>query len=126
MASTEEALSRSIPRSLSNSDSGVRSIDQSDFNDCAFSPLSPTSSFSVSSIGNIEHSFVDALLLCQWDNILGPRLEHVWYINGRPQPHTNILRFITGQVLSGEICRDIESSQVIHPFFKKNFLLVKY
>ena len=76
------------------------------------SPMSPSSSFSVSSIGNIEHSFVDALLLCGWDNILGPRLEHVWYVRGRPQPHTNILRYVTTQALSGEICRDVLSNQV--------------
>uniref|UniRef100_A0A0B6ZUZ3 Uncharacterized protein n=1 Tax=Arion vulgaris TaxID=1028688 RepID=A0A0B6ZUZ3_9EUPU len=80
-------------------------------------PLSPTSSFSVSSIGNIEHSFIDALLLCHWDNILGPKLEHVWYVTGRSQPHTNILRFVTNQVLSGEICRDVHCSQVDFKFF---------
>ncbi|CAL1540278.1 unnamed protein product [Lymnaea stagnalis] len=108
------------PRSLS-SDSGVLTIHsgnsfKADFEDSS-TPLSPSSAFSVSSIGNIEHSFIDALLLCQWDNILGPRLEHVWYVTGRPQPHTNILRFVTSQVLSGEICRDIHSSQVDFKFF---------
>lgn len=82
-----------------------------------YSPMSPSSSFSVSSIGNIEHSFVDALLLCGWDNILGPRLEHVWYVRGRPQPHTNILRYVTTQALSGEICRDVLSNQVDFKFF---------
>ncbi|GFN94542.1 protein c9orf72-like isoform x2 [Plakobranchus ocellatus] len=81
------------------------------------SPMSPSSSFSVSSIGNIEHSFVDALLLCGWDNILGPRLEHVWYVRGRPQPHTNILRYVTTQALSGEICRDVYSNQIDFKFF---------
>ena len=83
------------------------------FDESPISPLSPSSAFSVSSISNVEHSFVDALLLCQWDNILGPRLEHVWYISGRPQPHTNTLRYITSLVLSGEICRDVNLSQVI-------------
>lgn len=102
------------PRSFS-SDSGIMTVHSEspfhvDF--ASSSPLSPSSAFSVSSIGNIEHSFVDALLLCQWDNILGPKLEHVWYVTGRPQPHTNILRFVTNQVLSGEICRDLHSSQV--------------
>lgn len=113
----DETIRNGGTTSCHRSDSGVRSIDHSDYHDSTTSPLSPTSSFSVSSIGNIEHSFVDALLLCQWDNILGPRLEHVWYINGRPQPHTNTLRFITGQVLSGEICRDIQSSQIDFKFF---------
>jgi len=60
---------------------------------------------------------VDALLLCQWDNILGPRTEHVWYVSGRPQPHSNILRYITTQVLGGEICRDVTSSQIDFKFF---------
>lgn len=95
-----------------STDSGVMTVNSEHpfHDDCT--PLSPSSGFSVSSIGNIEHSFVDALLLCHWDNILGPKMEHVWYVTGRPQPHTNILRFVTNQVLSGEICRDVHSSQV--------------
>lgn len=101
-----------------SSDAGVMAINSEtsyrlDFDDSASTPLSPSSTFSVSSIGNIEHSFIDALMLCQWDNILGPRLEHVWYVTGRPQPHTNILRCVTRQVLTGEINRDLQSSQVV-------------
>ncbi|XP_055885772.1 guanine nucleotide exchange factor C9orf72-like isoform X1 [Biomphalaria glabrata] len=98
-------------------DSGVMTITsedsyKSDFDDNSLTPLSPSSTYTVSAIPNIEHSYIDALILCQWDNILGPRLDHVWYVTGRPQPHTNILRFVTGQVLSGEICRDVHTSQV--------------
>nr|KAG5700798.1 hypothetical protein BaRGS_035001 [Batillaria attramentaria] len=60
---------------------------------------------------------MDAVVFCHWDNILGPRLEHVWYISDRPQPHVNILRFITSQVLSGEICRELDTSHVDFKFF---------
>ncbi|XP_059178361.1 guanine nucleotide exchange factor C9orf72-like [Physella acuta] len=110
-----------IASQVLSSEAGVMAINSEtsyrlDFDDSASTPLSPSSSFSVSSIGNIEQSFIDALMLCQWDNILGPRLEHVWYVTGRPQPHTNILRCVTRQVLSGEINRDLQSSQVDFKF----------
>ncbi|BFY99521.1 hypothetical protein BsWGS_02561 [Bradybaena similaris] len=117
MALNKSMQSSNLTSTSYSTDSGVMTVNSENpfHDDCT--PLSPSSGFSVSSIGNIEHSFVDALLLCHWDNILGPKMEHVWYVTGRPQPHTNILRFVTNQVLSGEICRDVHSSQVDFKFF---------
>lgn len=83
----------------------------------ASTPLSPSSSYAQCSISNVVHSFTDAVVFCHWDNILGPRLEHVWYISDHPQPHINILRFITTQILSGEICREVETSSIGFKFF---------
>lgn len=107
-----------VPDKRFSLDSGIMTIPSdssfptSELNDSLSSVTSPTSAFSILSLGGIQYSYVNAILLCQWDNILGPRLEHVWYIQGRPEPHTNILRFVTSQVLSGEICRDVHSNQV--------------
>ena len=83
----------------------------------AATPMSPSSVYAEKMLLDIPHSFTDAVLFCHWDNILGPRLEHVWYISDRPQPHLNILRFITTQVLSGEICRELNTSRIDFKFF---------
>ena len=80
-------------------------------------PMSPSSVFAQKMLFNIPHCFMDAIVFCHWDNILGPRLEHVWYVSDRPQPHRNILRFITTQVLSGEICRELNTSRIDFKFF---------
>lgn len=79
-------------------------------------PLSPSSAFVQTTISDVTNSFLDAVVFCHWDNILGPRLEQVWHISDRPQPHRNILRFITTQVLSGEICRELHTGQVDFKF----------
>ena len=83
----------------------------------ATTPMSPSSVYAQKMLFNVPHCFMDAVLFCHWDNILGPRLEHVWYVNDRPQPHLNILRFITSQVLSGEICRELNTSRIDFKFF---------
>ncbi|XP_067677846.1 guanine nucleotide exchange factor C9orf72-like [Haliotis asinina] len=80
-------------------------------------PLSPSSAFSTAKIVKISQSYIDAMLLCHWDNILGPRLEHVWYVEGLSKPHNNTLRHICSQVLSGEICRDVSCSQIDYKFY---------
>lgn len=80
-------------------------------------PMSPSSIYAQKMLVDIPHCFMDAILFCHWDNILGPRLEHVWYVIDRPQPHINILRFITSQVLSGEICRELNTSRIDFKFF---------
>lgn len=104
------------------SGSGVMEISKSKPNrsgslgDRGSTPLSPSSAYAQKMLFDVPHSFMDAILFCHWDNILGPRLEHVWYVNDRPQPHLNILRFITSQVLSGEICRELETSRIDFKF----------
>ncbi|XP_046338525.1 guanine nucleotide exchange factor C9orf72-like [Haliotis rufescens] len=80
-------------------------------------PLSPSSAFSTSKISDISQSYIDTVLLCHWDNILGPRLEHVWYVDGCSKPHNTTLRHICSQVLSGEICRDVSCSQIDYKFY---------
>ncbi|XP_076440184.1 guanine nucleotide exchange factor C9orf72-like [Babylonia areolata] len=80
-------------------------------------PMSPSSAYAQKMLVGLPHCFLNAIVFCHWDNILGPRLEHVWYIQDRPEPHLNILRFITSQVLSGEICRELNTSCVDFKFF---------
>lgn len=101
-----------------STDSGIVEIAGSgDMGSRGGSPLSPSSAFGQRTVADVPHSFIDAVLFCHWDNILGPRLEHVWYVSERSQPHVNILRFITSQVLSGEICRELHTSLVDFKFF---------
>ncbi|KAL8582204.1 hypothetical protein ACOMHN_004123 [Nucella lapillus] len=83
----------------------------------ASTPLSPSSAYAQKMLPVVPHCFLNAVVFCHWDNILGPRLEHVWFIQDRPEPHLNILRFITTQVLSGEICREVNTSRVDFKFF---------
>ncbi|KAK7488495.1 hypothetical protein BaRGS_00020280 [Batillaria attramentaria] len=102
---------------LSRSDSGIVEISSASGDVSTGTPMSPSSMYAKTTVADVPHSFMDAVVFCHWDNILGPRLEHVWYISDRPQPHVNILRFITSQVLSGEICRELDTSHVDFKFF---------
>lgn len=83
----------------------------------ARTPLSPSSDFTTSIIKDVPDSIFKAVLLVHWDNILGPRIHHVWTIDGTPNLSSSDLRCITGQVLSSEICRDVDSSFVDFKFF---------
>ncbi|KAK3602392.1 hypothetical protein CHS0354_026279 [Potamilus streckersoni] len=80
-------------------------------------PLSPSSDFTTSIIKDVPDSIFRAVLLVHWDNILGPRIHHVWTIDGSPNLSSSDLRCITGQVLSSEICRDVDSNFVDFKFF---------
>lgn len=83
----------------------------------ARTPLSPCSNFTTSIIKDVPDSIFKAILLVHWDNILGPQIHHVWTIDGAPNVSSSDLRCITGQVLSSEICRDVNSSFVDFKFF---------
>ena len=111
-----------------------------DLSDPLKTPISPSSVFTRSRLKNIPHSIINAILFCHWDNILGPRLEHAWFIDGRSEPEDCVLRHVCLQVLSGEICRnshlchidyklyDLAEKDIIVPAFvfsaKKDFSIV--
>lgn len=119
---SSERNKRKLDLPSGGSSSGVMEISKSlhsgtGVDQNATTPMSPSSAYAQKMLIDIPHSFMDAILFSHWDNILGPRLEHVWYINDRPQPHLNILRFISSQVLSGEICRELKTSRIDFKFF---------
>ncbi|XP_050402091.1 guanine nucleotide exchange factor C9orf72 [Patella vulgata] len=80
-------------------------------------PLSPSSMFTSTELKYIKHSFINAILLCHWDNILGPRLYHLWKIQNVSPPPVGVLRFLTGQILSGEICKELDSNSIDFKFY---------
>lgn len=76
------------------------------------SPTSPSSVFSKSVIAAMDDCILDGVLLSQWDNILGPRIRHLW-LTSSPQGFTlDMLNHVATQTLCGDICRDPESPHI--------------
>lgn len=47
-----------------------------------------------------------AVVLCYWDNVLGPRLQHVWRGVGDAEFQEASVRYVVGRTLHGELLRD--------------------
>lgn len=75
------------------------------------SPLTPTSKFNKSVLSCEPSSLVVATVLCNWDNIFGPKVRCLWITEH--QRHADLtldlLNFIANQTLSGEIMHDLET-----------------
>lgn len=75
------------------------------------SPLTPTSKFHKSVLSHEPSSLVVATVLCNWDNIFGPKVRCLWITEH--QRHADLtldlLNFIANQTLSGEIMHDLET-----------------
>ncbi|XP_066298580.1 guanine nucleotide exchange factor C9orf72-like [Branchiostoma lanceolatum] len=69
----------------------------------SLSPLSPLPP--ESNIPDTENSIIQAVVLSVWDNILGPRTQHVWRTQCQEPSPTGIVPYISNHTLSGEICR---------------------
>ena len=80
-------------------------------------PLSPSSKYTKSVLNDITDSPFCAVVLSTWDNILGPRVQHVWKFPNSPAPKSDLLSHITRQVLSCEICRDFTNSAIDYKFY---------
>ena len=80
-------------------------------------PLSPSSKYSKSILSDIPESVFSAVVLSTWDNILGPRVQHVWKFPDSTGTKSELLSHITRQVLSCEICRDLTNSAIDYKFY---------
>lgn len=81
------------------------------------SPTTPSSSFS-SSLIKIEHEgIINCILLSHWDNILGPRIAHLWTIPDKPHYSQLVLNKVCSQALSGEICRECDNCFIDYKFY---------
>ena len=80
-------------------------------------PLSPSSVYSKSVLTEIPESVFCAIALSTWDNILGPRVQHVWRFPNSQGLISDVLSHITRQVLSCEICRDLTNSAIDYKFY---------
>lgn len=85
--------------------------------DAPVTPLSPSSKYTKSVLTDISDSVFSAVALSTWDNILGPRLQHVWKFPNSPAPKSDLLSHVTRQVLSCEICRDLSNSSIDYKFY---------
>lgn len=85
--------------------------------DAPVTPLSPSSKYTKSTLTDISESVFCAVALSTWDNILGPKLQHVWKFPNSPAPKSDLLSHITRQVLSCEICRDLTNSAIDYKFY---------
>ncbi|KAK3089158.1 hypothetical protein FSP39_001337 [Pinctada imbricata] len=81
------------------------------------SPLSPSSKYTTSIIDIPNQTLFHNIVLSHWDNILGPRVIHVWNMSGNPVLHSATLNHITSQTLSGEICRDVYNNYIDFKFY---------
>lgn len=72
-----------------------------------FSNLSP----SYMSVLKESGPFVAVVLSC-WDNVLGPRLQHVWRGNGDTESQEKSVKYVVGRTLHGELLRDAPENVV--------------
>lgn len=53
-----------------------------------------------------------AIVLCYWDNVWGPRLQHVWRGVGDAESQESSVRYVVGRTLHGELLRDAPENLV--------------
>ena len=82
------------------------------------SPKSPSSVFSSSNLPETSGGIVSGILLCYWDNILGPKICHLWASQLKDASlERKTLRYVANHTLSGEICRDLLDPRVDSKFY---------
>ena len=81
------------------------------------SPKSPSSVFTKSTLNHSKEGFVSCLVLCNWDNIMGPKVRHLWMSESMDNVTMDTLVNIATHTLSGEICRDPLDSNIDTKFY---------
>ncbi|KAI8509947.1 hypothetical protein Bbelb_123750 [Branchiostoma belcheri] len=87
----------------------------------SLSPLSPLPP--ESDIPDTENSIIQAVVLSVWDNILGPRTQHVWRTQCQEPLTTGVIPYISNHTLSGEICRCGEEEETAGSVDSKFYIL---
>lgn len=107
------SASKNIKKIIRNMSAGVIQIGSQEkeepvhsFSGGEITPLSPSSKFTESSIDIPGQNLIKYMMLSHWDNILGPRVVHVWNM-GTSSLDSGFLSRISSQSLSGEICREV-------------------
>ena len=120
MASTDRVLSNgelSKPTTLNLKHAKVHCEMIENDSDAAITPKPPTSSYTSFVIDCCEGCIIDAFVLCHWDNIVGPRIRHVWKVSEKFEFPLDLLNIISIQTLNGEICRDPLDPHIDTKFF---------
>lgn len=108
------SASKNIKKIIRNMSAGVIQIGSQENEEPVHSfsekitPLSPSSKFTESNIDIPGQNLIKYMMLSHWDNILGPRVVHVWNM-GTDSLDSGFLSRISSQSLSGEICREVTS-----------------
>lgn len=53
-----------------------------------------------------------AMVLCKWDNVLGPRLDHVWRGMGDTRLQEDSVKYVVSHVLNGELLRSVTENVI--------------
>ena len=80
--------------------------------DCSSPIKSPSTAFTQTPLQNAEKCIVQSVLLSYWDNILGPKIHHLWYNPTEELLSRKMLSYISSHTLNGEICRELTESSV--------------
>ena len=87
------------------------------YNEPINSPLSPSSAFHKTVLPKeLNIGFIKTVILCHWDNILGPKTLNTWEVEQRETTPNKVLTQLCSQLLSGEVCRDINENFVDFKF----------
>ncbi len=81
------------------------------------SPKSPSSVFTKSVLEKSKNGLVRCVVLCNWDNIMGPKVRHLWMSEGMDSVTMDTLINIANHTLSGEICKDPLDSNIDSKFY---------
>lgn len=69
----------------------------------SLSPTSPSSMFGRTCLACDGDCVVEMIILSYWDNILGPKIKHVWMMDKVCDPNMDVLTHVATHTLSGEI-----------------------
>ncbi|XP_074641742.1 guanine nucleotide exchange factor C9orf72-like isoform X2 [Tubulanus polymorphus] len=80
--------------------------------------LSPSSVFDTSKLPESIEQLIHGVVLSCWDNILGPKVHHVWTNEKLHTFSPSVLSQISSHTLNGEICRDSTDSAIDAKFYR--------
>ena len=81
------------------------------------SPKTPSSIYGQNVIAGCLNCPIKAFALCYWDNILGPRIAHVWRTRPDYEVTRTLLTRIAVQTLNGEIGRSPTDPHIDTKYF---------
>ena len=79
------------------------------------SSLSPSSAFGRTCLA--RDGAINMIVLSYWDNILGPKIKHVWTMDRQCEPDAEVLMHVATHTLSGEIYQCSLEAQIDSKFY---------
>ncbi|KAI0214393.1 Guanine nucleotide exchange C9orf72 [Lamellibrachia satsuma] len=66
-------------------------------------PISPSSMFGKTCLACDSDCVINTIVLSYWDNILGPKIKHIWTMGRECDTNVDVLTHVATHTLSGEI-----------------------